>query len=91
MSNFRHLLSSDTIEDSHTTGDNDRENGWVFDQGVSAGPAFQFKGYNGEIPTIGKIATMKISSDKSKGILRQFLQLRSRCEFSDCSRFGLFT
>ena len=33
-------------------------------QGVRVGPAFKFKGYNGEIPTIGDIPTMEISSDK---------------------------
>ena len=29
-------------------------------------------------------------TEKSKGILRQFLQLHRRCAFSDCPDFGLF-
>ena len=45
----------------YTTRDSNR---WVFDQSVRVGPVSQFKGYNGEIPTIGEVSTMKISSDK---------------------------
>ena len=33
----------------------------------------------GEIPTVGKVPTIKISSDKS--FYRQFLQLESQCDF----------
>ena len=77
---------------THTTRDSDRVYRWVFDQGVRVEPAFQFKGYNGEIPTMGEVATMKISSDKRvKESSDSFLQLQGRCEFSGCSSFGLFT
>ena len=47
---------------THTARDCDRVYRWVFDQGVRVGPAFQFKGYDGENPTT--VATTKINSDK---------------------------
>ena len=84
------LAASQKTENKNShNGVSDR---WVFDQGVRVGPAFQLKSYNGEILTIGEVPTMKVSSDaESKEVLGQFLQLQSRCEFSDCGSVGLFT
>ena len=42
----------------------------------------------GEISTVGKVPTIKMSSGKS--FYRQFLQLESQYEFSECSFGSLF-
>ena len=66
-----------------TTKHSNRVYRWAFDQGVRArvGPAFQFKDYNGKIPTIGKSSQCKLAQANRKGTSGSFHSYRANVNF----------